>query len=197
MSDAAPKIRPALRDDAALIAKLVNDAAEGMPQHFWKQLAEPGETPLDVGLRRARSEDAGISYKNTWIAEAGDRAAGCLIAYSQPSTPEPIDSDVPRLIRPLLELEAEAPDTGYVYVLSTLAEMRGKGIGTALLGFAQRYEGSNGMSLIVSNANVGAKRLYERCGYRAVTSRPMFKNGWQNPGTEWILMIKPPAEAGR
>jgi ribosomal protein S18 acetylase RimI-like enzyme len=97
---------------------------------------------------------------------------------------------------PLFELEREAPETEYVYVLSALPEMRGKGIGSALLRFAERRMGRHGMSLVVSNGNTGARRLYERLGYQAVASRPMVKNGWQNPGTEWILMIKPPANVG-
>jgi ribosomal protein S18 acetylase RimI-like enzyme len=153
-------------------------------------LGAPGEDPWQVGIRRAASEDAKISYRNTWIADINGRACGCLIAYRQPWKPQTVPDDAPAIMRPLLELECEAPDTGYVYVLSTISEMRGRGIGTSLLEFAERYRGPSGMSLIVSNANAGARRLYERCGYTAAASRPMVKTGWQNPGSAWVLMLK-------
>jgi GNAT superfamily N-acetyltransferase len=192
MSPPAPVIREARIEDAALIARLANDAAEGMPLHFWKELGEPGEDPMEIGARRVASEDSPISYRKTSIAEVGGRPAGCLITHPMPETPDPIPDDTPKLLRPLIELENEALETQYVYVVSALPEMRGKGVGSALLRFAERNMGRRGMSLVVSNGNIGARRLYERFGYRAVGSRPMLKNGWQNPGTEWVLMIKPP-----
>jgi GNAT superfamily N-acetyltransferase len=184
-------IRPARRQDAGFLLPLVNRASEGIAAHVWAQVAEPGQDPMDLGLSRIESEDAGISYNNAWIAEVADRPGGCLIAFRKPDAPEHVDPDVPPMFRPLLELENAAAGTGYVYVLSTLAEMRGQGIGSQFLTFAERYRGPLGMSLIVANNNVGARRLYERCGYRAVSSRPMIKNGWQSTGTDWVLMIKP------
>jgi len=51
--------------------------------------------------------------------------------------------------------------------------------------------GRRGLSLIVSDANAGARRLYERRGYRAVATRPMVKEGWVNEGQNWVLMTKP------
>jgi ribosomal protein S18 acetylase RimI-like enzyme len=47
------------------------------------------------------------------------------------------------------------------------------------------------MSLIVADNNTGAKALYERCGYREATRRRMVKDGWDSPGSDWILMVKP------
>jgi ribosomal protein S18 acetylase RimI-like enzyme len=53
------------------------------------------------------------------------------------------------------------------------------------------------LSLIVSDANMGARRLYERSGYREAARRKMVKQDWRHPGTEWrqpgtnwVLMIK-------
>lgn len=186
-----PRMRPATADDAPRLAPLVNDAAEGMPLCLWAELAETGENAWEAGMRRICSEDASISYRNTWIAEVRGDLAGCVIAYSLHNQLEPIPDNTPGLLRPLLELEHLAPGTGYVYVLSTLPKMRGKGVGSSMLRFAERYKGPQGMSLVVSDANVGARRLYERLGFRAVSSRPMVKGRWQNPGSEWVLMIKP------
>jgi ribosomal protein S18 acetylase RimI-like enzyme len=50
--------------------------------------------------------------------------------------------------------------------------------------------GHRGVSLIVSDANPGARRLYERLGYEAVASLPMVKEQWEHDGEHWILMIK-------
>jgi ribosomal protein S18 acetylase RimI-like enzyme len=108
-----------------------------------------------------------------------------------PDPPPPLDPDLPPLFVPLQELENEAPGTGYVHILSTLREMRGRGVGKRLLDFADRYRGPNGMSIIVADNNHGARRLYERCGYREAARRRMVKNGWQSEGTAWILMVKP------
>lgn len=190
MSENAFAIRPAGLEDAGFMAPMIDQAGEGIPRYFWTQMAAPGQSPLDVGISRVRREDTGVSWRNGWIAEVDGRATGCLIAYSQPDKPEPIDPETSALMRPLNELEHQAPGTGYVYVISTLPEFRGKGVGTRLLTFAERYRGPNGMSLIVADNNAGARRLYERCGYREQARRRMVKNGWQSPGTDWVLMTK-------
>jgi hypothetical protein len=46
------------------------------------------------------------------------------------------------------------------------------------------------MSVIVSDANTGARRLYERCGYGALAARPMVKDGWVSDGNNWVLLTK-------
>jgi ribosomal protein S18 acetylase RimI-like enzyme len=79
-------------------------------------------------------------------------------------------------------------------VLATYPEHRGRGHGSALLALADRLAadaGSRGLSIIVSNGNPGALRLYERCGYRRVAERPMVKEGWRNRGTAWLLLTRP------
>jgi ribosomal protein S18 acetylase RimI-like enzyme len=54
-----------------------------------------------------------------------------------------------------------------------------------------RALGKRGMSVIVSDINAGARRLYERHGYRVVASRPKVKEGWRNDGVDWVLLTKP------
>ena len=66
-------------------------------------------------------------------------------------------------------------------------------MGTALLAVADKLAaeaGSRGLSIIVSDANTGARRFYERTGYTEVARRPKVKNGWQNPGKDWVLLVK-------
>ena len=139
-------------------------------------------------------ESGGFSYRNTLVFEKADRVAGALIGY--PLDPEP-DADstdgLPPMFVPLQELEDLAAGTWYVNVLAAYPEFRGQGIGTHLLVAADKQaaeSGSNGLSIIVSDANTGARRLYERQGYVEQASRPMVKDGWDNDGENWVLLVK-------
>lgn len=187
----AVSVRKARREDADFLLPLIDRASEGLAGYFWAQIAENGESATDAGRRRIESDDAGISYTNAWVAEADGRPAGCLIAYEIPESPEPVAPDENPMVRPLLELEYKAAGTGYVYVLSTRPDMRSHGVGTALLGFAERYRGPKGMSLIVADNNPRARALYERCGFQEKAQMPMVKNGWQSEGKNWVLMVRP------
>ena len=46
------------------------------------------------------------------------------------------------------------------------------------------------MSVTVSDANIGGRRLYELLGYRETARRTMVKEQWVSEGHEWILMAK-------
>lgn len=188
-----PPFRPATVEDAPVLAELVNHAGEGLPHYLWTQLAGPGETAWDVGRHRAAREEGSFSYRNATIIEHHGECAGCLIGYEIPDDPAAIPRDMPEMFVPLQELENRAPGTWYVNVLAVLPPIRGNGLGTRLLRRAEqiaRTLGKRGLSVIVSDANTGARRLYERCGYLETATRPMVKNGWQNDGRAWILLIK-------
>ncbi len=188
-----PPFRPAARTDAPLLAELVNYAGEGLPLYLWEQMKENGETAWQVGHKRAAREDGSFSYRNAVVIEHQGRAAGCLIGYEIPDKPEPVDADMPEVFKPLQELENRAASTWYVNVLAVVPEYRNLGLGAQLLGFANekgRKLGTRGMSMIVSDDNSGARRLYERVGYRVHSSLPIVKNGWHHDGSNWILLTK-------
>lgn len=187
------RTRHACIDDAPVLAELVNSAGEGLPVYLWSKLAGPGETAQEVGCRRAARETGSFSYRNATIIEHEGRPAGALIGYEIPDTPEPVDPEMPEMFVPLQELENLAPGTWYVNVLAVLPNFRNFGLGTKLLGLADetgRQLGKRGMSVIVSDANTGARRLYERLGYRKLAQRKMVKEDWVNDGQEWILLTK-------
>ena len=155
--------RPARIDDAAVLAELVNYAGEGLPLYLWGQLASAGGTAWDFGRLRAARETGSFSYRNATIIEHAGQAAGSLIGYVIPEAVEPVPSDMPAMFVPLQELENLAPGTWYVNVLAVLPPYRSLGLGTEMLRLADnvgREKGCRGMSVIVSNANVGARRLY-------------------------------------
>jgi len=185
--------RHATQDDAPALAELVNIAGEGLPFYLWSKMAEAGESAWDVGRRRAMREAGSFSFRNAVVAEVDGRVVASLIGYPLPDQPEPIDERMPAMFVPLQELENLAPGTWYVNVLATFAEYRDRGYGTRLLGIAERVAaaaGRSGLSIIVSDVNAGARRLYERCGCAEVATRPMVKEGWDNPGENWVLLIK-------
>ena len=194
MVDLELPLRWATVDDADPMTELVNFAGEGMPVYLWTQMAEDGQSPWDIGRERARRESGSFSYRNTVVREDGGRVAACLIGYPLPDEPEPVDYDeLPAMFRPLQELEDLAPKTWYVNVLATFPEHRGKGYGGELLEVAEeiaRDTHRDGLSIIVSDANTGARRLYERSGYEEIVTRPMHKDGWENDGENWVLLVK-------
>ena len=187
--------RKATKNDARELAELVNMAGEGMPVYLWRRLTAPGQDVWEVGRQRAQREEGSFSYRNAVVREDDGRAVAALIGYPLPDEPEAVDYDeMPSMFVPLQELEDLAPGTWYVNVLATYPEYRGTGFGSALLGIAEdlaRETGKHGLSIIVSDGNPGAVRLYERTGYERRATRPMVKDDWENPGENWILLVKP------
>jgi ribosomal protein S18 acetylase RimI-like enzyme len=176
-----------------VLAELVNYAGEGLPFYLWGKLASPGQSAWEVGRHRAAREEGSFSFPNATIIERDGRAAGCLIGYVIPDEPGSIPPDMPAMFVPLQELENLVPGTWYVNVLAVLPLLRGAGLGTRLLGLAEetgRKLGTRGMSVIVTDANTGARRLYERAGYSEAGRRIMVKEGWIIDGREWVLLTK-------
>lgn len=189
-----PPLRAATLADAQTLAEFVNFASEGMALHLWSTAAAGGDA-WEIGRQRASRETGGFSYRNAVLLQQEDRIAAGLIGYPLPSRPQPIPQDMAAMFVPLQELENLAPGTWYVNVLAAYPEQRGKGHGTRLLAVADRLAaeaGAAGLSIIVSDANTGARQLYERCGYRETARRRKVKDGWVGPGVEWVLLIKQP-----
>jgi ribosomal protein S18 acetylase RimI-like enzyme len=183
-------IRRANVHDAAIAATLINRAGEGLPLHFWGQLAMPGQDPWDVAHARLAGPDGMLETREAWIGLVHGREAGLLLGYRQPARPAPVPDDAPPILRPLLELEAEAPDSFYINVLATKPEMERQGVASRLLEHAEQHAGPAGMSLIVSDANAAARRLYDRHGYSETARRPMVSDGWHASGKDWVLMVR-------
>jgi ribosomal protein S18 acetylase RimI-like enzyme len=193
MTTYSPPFRRARIEDAPILAELVNHAGEGLPLYLWGKMAAAGDSAWDVGRRRAAREEGSFSYRNAIIIERDGKAAGCLIGYEIPDRPEPIGPDLPPMFVPMQELENLAPRTWYVNVLAVLPQFRGHGLGTKLLALVEvnaRGLGKRGMSVIVSGANLGARRLYERCGYRERATRAAVKEGRINEIQDWVLLTK-------
>ena len=186
----APALRRAGPGDAPDLARLVDLAGEGLPAHFWAAMAEPGEAPLDVGIRRVAGGDGDFSWRNAVLAEIGGRVAGALLSY-RIGEPSPLER-LPPVFRPLQALENRALGTHYVNVLATYPEFRRRGVASRLLAEAERWgRGARGLSLIVADRNHRARRLYEAFGFKEAGREAMVKEGWQSSSSAWVLMVKP------
>jgi ribosomal protein S18 acetylase RimI-like enzyme len=188
-----PVFRRATVDDAETLADLVEFASEGLALYLWTKIAGPGRDPWHIGRERVLSETNGLSYRNAVIAEVSGQPASGLISYPLEDKPDPISSELPAVLVPLHELMNQALDTWYVHVLAAYPKHRGSGQGSALLAEADTFAasaGKRGLSLVVSDNNTGARRLYEHCGYREAAHCQMVKEQWQHPGTNWVLLTK-------
>jgi len=186
-------IRAGRREDAPVLAELVNDAGEGLPHYLWGKMADDGQDPWSSGQERAARESGSFSYRNASMITRDDLPVGALIGYEIPDHPEPISADMPAMFVPLQQLENMAAGTWYINVVAVVPRCRGIGLGSRLLDVAREKAvqlGKRGLSLIVSDANLGARRLYERLGYHEAGSRPMVKEDWAGEGRAWHLLVK-------
>lgn len=187
-------IRPANREDAPDIARLGDLAGDGLPSYFWRLTAAPGQPAFEVGVARARRDEADFSWRNTAVIEVGGRVAGALVTYPIPDEPEPLEELGP-IVRTLQALENQALGSQYVNVLAVYDEFRRRGYGRRLLEEAERRAGARPLSLIVADRNAGARRLYEAFGFRVAAEVAMEKEGWQSDSTAWVLMLRPAQQA--
>ena len=70
----------------------------------------------------------------------------------------------------LLILNLRGAFVGYIQTVCVAPEYRGRGVGTALVAFAEEriFREHKNAFICVSDFNHGARRLYERLGYRLV-----------------------------
>jgi len=194
---ATPTIRPATPRDAVHLAMLVDMAAKGLASHFWRGMAEPGQSPLEVGRARALRDEGAFSWRNAHVAEVDGEVAGALIGYviDDPVDVSGLEGANP-IVRDLTLLEARAPGHWYVNVLAAYPEYRGRGVGSLLLKHADtvgKAATQSGMAIIVASQNTGARRLYERLGYRFVARRPVVDPSGLAGSGDWLLLTKPHA----
>lgn len=186
-----PVIRQVRPDDGEILVDLMDIAGQGFVLHLFRDSVAPGQTVRQFIVERVGNAESGVSYTKSWVAEVDGRIAGYIALDAVPADPDPVADDTPPIFRPMLELEQLAPGTTVINMLATLPDMRGRGIGSALLRFADTRAGPNGLCLTVLDSNAGAQRLYRRHGYRPAGRRPVVKNGWDVAATDWLLMVKP------
>ena len=171
-----PSIRQADTFDAENLARLINLAGEGIPNWLWTRACVEGQTPLEVGIERAKRTTGGFSYTNALIAEHDSQAMGMVLSYAIDETPSDNPDELPAPIAPFVALEKLSVGTWFINALAVFEEVQSRGIGTQLLMAADdlaRANSRNEMSIQVYSQNTGAVRLYERHGYKLAASEPV------------------------
>lgn len=200
MEHAETKFRPARVEDCPRIAELYSISSDGVADYIWRKLAGPGEDPLEVGARRYAREDTVFSYKNCVVAEKGGEVVGFLVAFPMEAEEdaEGPDEGVDPVLAPYGELER--PGSLYVCGMAMLPEHRGRGLGNRMLALARekaRERGFEELSLVVFEQNAGAKRLYERHGFREVARRPVVPHESIRYTGDALLMVADVRESSR
>lgn len=120
-------LRPARKDDADLLVRIIDMAGEGLPRILWEEIGGPGADPWEIGRSRALRDSGGFSWRNATVAELAGQAAGAIITYPTGTAPELPDAGTPPVVAPLMELEALAPETCYVNAVAVLPGARRQG----------------------------------------------------------------------
>lgn len=186
-----PIIRRARRGDVPDIAALFRLSSGGVADYIWRTLAEPGEAPLDVGIRRYAREGVDFSYENCLVAEESGAVVGMANGFALKASDEPVTEDDP-VLRPYAELEA--PDSFYISGIAVLPPYRGQGLGSRMmLAMRERARavGLARLSLIAFAANAASIRLYEGLGYRIVDRRPIVPHPLIQYDGDAVLMVAP------
>lgn len=181
--------RPASKADCAVIARLYGISSDGVADYIWTSLAESGEDILDVGRRRYEREDTLFSYQNCTAVDVDGKVAGMLVAF--PMHVDPDDSENDPVLAPYSMLEED--DSYYICGMALFPEYRGQGIGSELLALAEVHAEEKGfakLSLIVFEQNDGARRLYERNGYRETKRAAVFPHPLIHYTGDALLMVK-------
>ncbi len=109
-----------------------------------------------------------LSSNEPWITLRRDYAA-CHAALSNPTKEcYLVWSDTVRA--GVLILDMTGPFPGYIQTICLASEARNRGIGSEVLGWAERriLGDSPNVFICVSSFNPGARRLYERLGYTVI-----------------------------
>ena len=182
-------IRPARKEDCATIAALYSIASDGVADYIWSKLAEPGEELLDVGRRRYEREDSVFSYRNCTVVEIDGKVIGMLVAF--PMHVDPSYEETDPVLAPYAKLEED--NSYYICGMALFPDQRGGGVGSRLLALAEEHARERGfakLSLIVFERNAGARRLYERKGYRELGREAVYSHPLIQHTGDAILMVK-------
>lgn len=173
--------RRANATDATFLVPLFAESSGGVWPAVWKTCVTDGESAEEAAAKYLLDASNKLSLENTIVAELNGHRVGAMATYREvavePGRVDAIDerqmpADLAKALQPYRELSD--PDSLFIAELCCLPTARGQGLGTRFLHHAKRDAGSRGLSrltLRVFSENVGAVRLYERFGFRALDRR--------------------------
>ena len=171
-------IRDAVKEDAYDLARLHALAADGLVEFFYEGTVE-GVDAIELLGRVFAAEDEPYTYRRCIVAEDAGRVVGKLHSYGWDDTASlmPPDPYIPEeRMAAVDDLAPPTPVSWHIEVMAVLPEYQGQGLGKEFIEIAKvqgRDNGFDKLSLHVFEANQGARRLYERCGFKAIDRIPI------------------------
>ena len=177
---------------------LVAESSGGVWPAVWQAIAHDAE-PLEAsGVRYLADPTNGLCFANAVLAEADGLRLGVMIIYREEMEPTDrpevddrpsLPSDLAEALRPYRELCD--PGSLFIAELCCRPQARGQGLGSRFLACARAIAESRGLprlSLRVFSENVGAVRLYERCGFKVIDRRAVIPHPSFSAGGSVFLM---------
>lgn len=183
-------LRRASAEDGWALADLVNYAGEGLPMTLWRAMAAPGENALAIGARRQAERAA---EGQIVVVDEGKGVLAAMTGYPITERESGRNARINPSLAPLDRLEDEVVGTWLLAVLAAYPAARGRGFGKKLVRTAEaiaRHTGREGVSIIVTDTNLGARRLYRRLGYAEAARAGVIKDRWDTDAEAWVLLTK-------
>lgn len=190
-----PRFRTAREADCSDLAVLVDAASRRIAAWFWAGMAAPGQSWMEVGRERIRTDtENNIHHSNWQIAELDGQTIGAFFGFPLAAPPKAMDwTEVSDVVRPLIEMEHVAAGCWLLQAFALFPEFRNRGLAGALLTQAEgvaRRAGATRIVLQVEEVNETACRFYRSCGYHIWDRRPYVPFPGSEDSGDWLLMAK-------
>jgi ribosomal protein S18 acetylase RimI-like enzyme len=172
-------LRAATPDDVQAIVRFTIDAGGGIFEQLLDGLV-PSLGVTDLLALLVTDEQSVLNFRNCVVAV--DRSAVCGAALTYPASEYGVPAQAAGLVseerlEPLRAIfKTSVQNSYYLNTLAVLPEYAGRGIGTTLLqtaGALAEQSGFPEISLQVWAQNHRARNLYERFGFRSVSTIPV------------------------
>ncbi len=181
-------IRQSLPDDAPSIAPLIFEAIGDIAHRLTGESIN--SNVISALEQLVRATDNRHTYLNTFVATNNQEILGIIVLYNGKTGRELDDILMKKLQKKFatsMQIDIEAyDDEYYIDTICVAPHVRGLGIGTKLLYFAEqqaRTLGYEKVSLNVEQVKTKARQLYEKQGF--VTTEP-----WKIIGENFYHMVK-------
>ena len=186
-------------DEGRVYARYLDQAAEG----FFRFML--GRRSVDIIATGFTQPGHDLSYQNVTFAEREKIIVGMVSGYTaeqhRRSSDRPLKQAAGRfnlrmmvvstLFAPLFRIIDTIADSDfYIQAMAVDKELRGEGVGSALMDFVENHArayGSTRLSLDVSAGNKGARKLYE---HRGMTVESQWPKRLAIPGVKFFRMVK-------
>lgn len=193
-----PPFRAAKIDDCYKIAELFQIASDGVADYIWSTLKGdyPGLSLIEIGAKRYAREQTNFSYQNCVVAERDDEIIGMMVTFpveedEKKSANGSQTTNEPDILAPY---SMEAPGTWYICAIALFPEFRGQGLGTQFLSIARQQaheQGYRELSLLCFEQNTGAKKLYDRNGFKVIDRATVVPHPFIHHTGDILLMTAP------